>query len=88
MPRATVTSKGQITIPKSVRDRLHLDAGSTVDFVVEAPDRVVLRPIAGSVRDLGGILRRVGAPAVTLREIDEDIAAGRAADDERIRAGR
>lgn len=88
MPRATVTSKGQITIPKSVRDRLHLDSGSTVDFIVEAPGRVVLRPLAGSVRDLGGILRRSGARAVSVEEIDEAIAADRAVDDERIRAGR
>lgn len=88
MPRATVTTKGQITIPKSVRDRLHLTAGSTVDFVLEANDRVVLRPLALSVRDLSGILRRPGARPVGLKEIDEAIAADRAADDERIRARR
>ena len=33
MPR--LTSKGQVTIPKSIRDRFGLRAGSEVDFVVE-----------------------------------------------------
>lgn len=88
MPRATVTSKGQITIPKTVRDRLHLSAGDTVDFVLEAPDRVVLRPLAGSVRDLAGMLRRPGSRPVGVQEMDQAIAADRAADDERIRARR
>lgn len=87
MPRATVTSKGQITIPKAVRDRLHLSAGDTVDFVLEAPDRVILRPLAGSVRELAGMLRRPGARPVSVREMDETILADRSADDERIRAG-
>lgn len=88
MPRATVTSKGQITIPKAVRDRLHLSAGDRVDFVLETPDRVVLRPLVGSVRDLAGLLRRPGAQPVDVREMDEAIAIDRAADDGRIRARR
>ena len=85
---ATVTAKGQITIPKAVRDRLHLSAGDTVDFVLEASDRVVLRPLVGSVRDLAGMLRRPGARPVSPAEIEEALIADRAADDERIRARR
>lgn len=88
MPRATVTSKGQITIPKVVRDRLHLAAGDAVDFVFEESNRVVLRPLAGSVRDLAGILHRPGDRAVGVREMDEATIADLAADDERIRARR
>lgn len=38
----TVTSKGQITIPKAVREALGLTAGSEVEFLIE-PGRVVLR---------------------------------------------
>jgi antitoxin PrlF len=42
--RATVTSKGQITIPKDVRARLGLHKGDRVEFVVE-DDRAFVRPV-------------------------------------------
>lgn len=38
----TVTRKGQVTIPKPVRDRLRLKPGSTVDFELAPDGRVVL----------------------------------------------
>ena len=41
----TVTSKGQVTIPKAVRDRLGIRAGSKVDFEVAADGRAFLRQI-------------------------------------------
>ncbi len=41
---STVTSKGQITLPKQLRERLGLHAGSQVDFVVNAAGEVVLQP--------------------------------------------
>ena len=38
----TVTSKGQVTIPKPVRDRLGIETGSAVEFEMEPDGRVVL----------------------------------------------
>ncbi len=38
----TVTSKGQVTIPKPVRDRLSIKPGNAVDFVLAEDGRVVL----------------------------------------------
>ena len=38
----TVTSKGQVTIPKPVRDRLGIEAGSAIEFEMEPDGRVVL----------------------------------------------
>jgi antitoxin PrlF len=38
----TVTSKGQVTIPKPVRDRLNIKAGSQVEFELAEDGRVVL----------------------------------------------
>ena len=42
----TVTSKGQVTIPKKVRERLGIHAGSTVAFELTDSGEVVLRPVA------------------------------------------
>jgi len=41
----TVTSKGQVTIPKAVRDRLGIRAGSAVAFELSDSGEVVLRPV-------------------------------------------
>jgi len=43
----TVTSKGQVTIPKPVRDRLGLEPGSAVDFELAPDGRVVLIKVGG-----------------------------------------
>jgi antitoxin PrlF len=43
----TVTSKGQVTIPKAVRDRLGIGPGSKVDFKVAANGDIVLKRDAG-----------------------------------------
>ena len=40
---ATITSKGQLTVPKEVRERLHLKSGSKVQFIDESHG-VLLRP--------------------------------------------
>ena len=40
----TLTSKGQVTIPKHIRDALHLQPGAAVEFSVNAGGEVVLRP--------------------------------------------
>ena len=39
-----LTSKGQVTIPKHIRDALNLSPGSAVDFAVNASGQVVLQP--------------------------------------------
>ena len=40
----TLTSKGQVTIPKPIRDALQLKPGSAVDFSVNRDGEVVLQP--------------------------------------------
>ena len=54
MSAATVTSKGQITLPKAVRDRLELSAGDRVDFVMAADGRFDLIPVKSSIKSLKG----------------------------------
>lgn len=45
MPRATLTSKGQMTLPKEVREALKVKPGDRVEFIIQAPGRVLLRPL-------------------------------------------
>lgn len=52
----TVTSKGQVTIPKQVRDRLGISSGDAVTFVVHDSGTVEIRPVRYRMRDLRGIL--------------------------------
>ena len=57
MPEATLTSKGQITIPKAVRERLHLEAGDTVYFDMRDDGTVALVPRNEPLEELFGMLR-------------------------------
>jgi antitoxin PrlF len=76
MAVATLTSKGQTTIPKEIRDLLGLAPGDKLDFVVEADGRVVLRPATRDVRELKGMLRKKSRKPVSLEEMDRAIAEG------------
>jgi antitoxin PrlF len=75
MPTATVTSKGQITIPSETRARLRLVPGTKVDFVQNAAGETVIRPKTGDIRTLRGILKYDGPP-VSIEEMNA--AIGRA----------
>jgi AbrB family looped-hinge helix DNA binding protein len=62
MPQATVTSKGQITIPKDVRERLGVSAGDRLDFVEQ--ERGVYKVVAATrdVRHLKGLVPKPPKP--------------------------
>lgn len=64
MTSATVTSKGQITIPAEVRARLGLHPGSRIAFVA-TPDGSLIHPQAASIRDLKGTVSPLSHPAST-----------------------
>lgn len=70
--RATITSKGQITLPKALRDRLHLEPGDRVEFIVEADGGVRMVPRKASVKQLKGMLRKPKRP-ITLEEMETAI---------------
>ena len=73
MPQATLTSKGQITIPKMVRDALKLDVGGKVEFLVLQDGDVLLHPVAKGVDDIFGRLYKPGQGSVSFAEMDEGI---------------
>lgn len=73
MPESTITSKGQTTLPKSVRDALGVREGDHVRYVVFDND-VRLLPVR-PVSRLFGVLKHDGPPA-TLEDMERAIAEG------------
>lgn len=69
MARATLTSKGQITIPKEVRERLGVEAGDRLEFVEQ--ERGAYRVVAATrdVRNLKGMVPKPRR-AVTVEEMN------------------
>jgi AbrB family looped-hinge helix DNA binding protein len=78
MPTATVTSKGQLTLPKRVREVLKVDAGDVVDFVLEPDGSVTVRAGRYDVADLQGILKKPARKPVSIAAMDQAIARARA----------
>lgn len=76
MPSATLTSKGQITLPKPVRDRLNLRPGDRVGVVINEEGEIRVRTSRHDVRDLKGLLHRRGRKPVTLEQMDAVVARG------------
>jgi antitoxin PrlF len=72
MPTATMTSKGQITIPVKVRKALGLKPGVRIDFYEIENGQYALRPKTGSIMELRGCLACVG-PTISIEEMNQAI---------------
>jgi antitoxin PrlF len=73
MPTATLTSKGQITLPKSVRDGLGVKTGDRVEFVADRKGGYRLRAGGVDVRELKGLLHQPGRKPVSIEEMEDAI---------------
>ena len=76
MPVSTLTTKGQITIPKPIREHLKLRTGHRVEFYVDAKGRVILQALNEDIRELRGMVRSPHKRPVTVEEMNEAIARG------------
>jgi antitoxin PrlF len=65
----TISSKGQVTVPRDVRDRLGLQAGDKIAWSMLSNGTIVLRPKTRRLADLVGILTQPGQPGVTVDEM-------------------
>ena len=74
MSSATVTSKGQITIPASVRAALGLEAGSRVEFVETDSGKFAIVPVTSPITSLKGMLRKPAKP-VSIEQMNQAIAS-------------
>ena len=74
MTTATITSKGQITIPAEVRRALAVDAGDRVEFVEVEPGQFLFLAANRSVTELKGMFGKPSRP-VSTDEMNQAIAA-------------
>jgi AbrB family looped-hinge helix DNA binding protein len=73
MATATLTSKGQVTIPAAVRTALGLDTGSRIEFVETGKGQFSIIAATSPVQALKGILRKPAKP-VSLDDMEHAIA--------------
>ncbi|WP_040433562.1 AbrB/MazE/SpoVT family DNA-binding domain-containing protein [Chlorobium ferrooxidans] len=73
MAIATITNKGQVTIPKAVRDTLGLHSGDKLDFSCDKGGRIVVTPINKSVDDLFGRFFDPERKSISIAEIDDAV---------------
>ncbi|HLD68477.1 MAG TPA: AbrB/MazE/SpoVT family DNA-binding domain-containing protein [Pseudomonas sp.] len=74
MATATLTSKGQVTIPAQVRVSLGLNAGDRIEFVAQADGTFLIMPAIQSVKALKGLIRKPATP-VSIDDMNAAIAA-------------
>jgi AbrB family looped-hinge helix DNA binding protein len=73
MSEATITSKGQVTIPKAVRDTLGLQAGDRIDFV-DTERGFLIVPVKRDLKTLRGMFKGRRRKPLTIEEMNELIA--------------
>jgi AbrB family looped-hinge helix DNA binding protein len=72
---AVVSEKGQVTLPKALRDRLGIVPGTRIAFDLDAEGTLRVRVMRTGAASLAGLLARPGEPARSLREMDDAIGA-------------
>ncbi len=73
MAVATLTKKGQVTIPKAVRTSLGLHSGDKLEFVITETGEALLRPVTKKVDEVFGRLHKPGRKPVSVEEMDAAI---------------
>jgi len=66
---STLTSKGQTTVPKAIRQSLRLKSGDRITFTLMPDGTVLMRVKNKSVMGLAGSLRRRGRKALPVEEL-------------------
>jgi antitoxin PrlF len=74
--KATVTSKGQITIPKDIRDILKIGPGDQIDFIINNQGKIYIEPRKYDCRDMKGLFYKKGRKPATLEDMEKAIKKG------------
>lgn len=71
----TLTSKGQVTIPSEIRERMKLKPGDKITFALLSDGTLVVRPKVRGISELAGLLHKPGMQAVPLEDMQVDLSA-------------
>lgn len=69
-----VTSKGQITVPKLIREHLNLTKGDRIEFLIGVNGKVTIMPATADVRHLKGMVTKP-VKTVTVADMNKAIEA-------------
>lgn len=73
---ATVTNKGQITIPQEIREHYHIKAGDKLDFIIIENNTLKIIPVVSSLKSFKGVLPHPSKP-LKLKDMEKAIGNGR-----------
>jgi antitoxin PrlF len=74
MSAATITSKGQTTIPVDIRKGMGLEPGDQIEFHLLSDGSATMRVKRGTLKNFIGVLYKGGQPSVGIKAMDEGIA--------------
>jgi AbrB family looped-hinge helix DNA binding protein len=75
MALTTLSTKGQVTIPKKIRDSLKLHTGDKIEIIVTEKREAIIRPVSKKVDDIFGKLHKLGRKAVSLDAMNDALRA-------------
>lgn len=73
MALATLTTKGQVTIPKQIRESLKLHTGDKIEIIVTENREAIIRPISKKVDDVFGKLYQSNRKTVSVEAMNNAI---------------
>ena len=68
----TITSKGQLTLPKKIRDMLDLHPGNRVEFIMDSQGNIKMIPVKSSIKELKGMAPKP-SKTVSLEDMNDAI---------------
>jgi AbrB family looped-hinge helix DNA binding protein len=72
---ATITSKGQVTIPKRIRDEVGLTAGTEIEFIVEEDGTIRVRPTEPALQRLRTVKEQLSEHDVDIEKMRRESKA-------------
>jgi len=73
MNTVSITSKGQVTIPKAIRDALHLSTGDKINFIVNKDGEVLIKPVSKKAKDVFGLLAAKSKKKLSVEDMDNEL---------------